>query len=180
VRPNGSLSLVYDHRDPLAALARTIVQEVQVFAPLTDVEKTACADGSPKLFTLSGVHAATRELLLGPARAPDEARTLAVTFVHAHAVALQAIGRVGCALVRARPDDWPRALDGLATMNWLRSNVALWEGRALLAGRVSKSGASAVLTANALKAHLGLALGPEELRLEEAYRRAPVVQPRAA
>lgn len=199
VRPNGSLTLLYDHRDPLAGLARTIAREVPVFARLTDLEKTACADGSPMLFTLSAIHAATRELLGGMMLAPAEARALALafwsgvtgamrdwravtdgqanapelrrTFVHAHAVALQAIGRVGRTLVRARPDDWREGLRALGTVNWLRSNAALWEGRALIGGRMSKSAASVVLSANALKLHLGLELGPEEVRFEEAHQR---------
>jgi DNA sulfur modification protein DndB len=199
VRPNGSLTLLYDHRDDLAGLARTVAREVPVFARLTDLEKTSCAEGSPMLFTLSAIHAATRELLGGTGLPPAEARALALafwsevtgemrdwravadgqakapelrrTFVHAHAVALQAIGRVGRALVRARPDDWRDGLHALSTVNWLRSNAGLWEGRALVGGRMSKSAASVLLTANALKLHLGLDLGPEEVRCEDAHQR---------
>jgi DNA sulfur modification protein DndB len=206
VRPSGSLTLLYDHRDELADVARTVAREVPVFAGLTDLEKTACAEGSPMLFTLGAIHAATRELLGGTTMSPIEARALALafwsevagemrdwravvdgqakapelrrTFVHAHAVALQAIGRVGRALVRERPDTWQEGLHALGTVNWLRSNAGLWEGRALVGGRMSKSAASVVLTANALKLHLGLDLGPEEMRLEEAHTRdrsAPLV-----
>ncbi len=199
VRPNGSLSLLYDHRDPLAGLTRAVVEEVPVLARLTDLEKTSCADGSPRLFTLSAIHAATQEVLGTATRAPADARALAVgfwseavaqmrdwraaaegkaeppalrrTFVHAHVVGVQAIGRAGGALIRERPDAWREALAGLDTLNWLRSNASLWEGRALVGGRMSKSAASVTLTANALKLHLGLELGPEERRLEDAHQR---------
>jgi hypothetical protein len=41
----------------------------------------------------------------------------------------------------------------------------LWEG--LHGSRLTKNAASVVLTANAIKLHLGLELGPEELRLEQ-------------
>jgi len=208
VRPNRSLTLLYDHRDELAGLARTVAEEVPVFARLTDLEKTSCADGSPRLFTLGAIHAATRELLSTAPRAPAEARALALafwsevtgamrdwraaadgqarppelrrTFVHAHAVALQAIGRAGGAVVRARPDAWREVLRGLGTVNWLRSNATLWEGRALVRGRVSKSTASVMLTANALKLHLGLELGPAEQRLEDARARERSPLPRVA
>jgi DNA sulfur modification protein DndB len=208
VRPNGSLTLLYDHRDGLADLARAVAREVPVFARLTDLEKTSCADGSPRLFTLSAIHAATRELLGTTTMAPAEARALALdfwsevtgqmrdwraaadgqakppelrrAFVHAHAVALQAIGRTGGALVRTRPDDWRARLRALDTVDWLRSNAGLWEGRARVGGRMSKSAASVVLTANALKRHLGLELGPEEVRLEEAHKRDRPAPPSVA
>jgi hypothetical protein len=95
------------------------------------------------------------------------AAELRKTFVHAHVVPQVAIGRAGIALVRARPNAWMEALAGLDTLNWLRSSTALSEGRALVGGRVSKTATSVVLTGNALKLHLGLELGPEEVRLEE-------------
>ena len=80
---------------------------------------------------------------------------------------LEALGRVGNALVRERPDDWPGALGRLRWLDWSRANTAVWEGRALYGGRLSRNAASVVLTANAIKLHLGLEFGPEELRLEQ-------------
>jgi DNA sulfur modification protein DndB len=65
VRPNGSLALLYDHRDELANLAKAVVHEVPLFAKLTDGEKTSLAGGAGKLFALNAVHEATRALLRG-------------------------------------------------------------------------------------------------------------------
>ena len=197
VRPNGSLSLLYDHRDELANLVKAVVHEVPLFAKLTDGEKTSIAGGSGKLFALNAVHEATRALLRGSNYNREESKKLAIVFwsetaramrdwqavaegkikaaelrekyVHAHAVALEAIGRVGNALLRERPEGWKKDLAGFATLDWARSNP-LWVGRTLINGRVSKTAASVVLTANVLKKHLGLELGVEDRRVEGVYQ----------
>jgi DNA sulfur modification protein DndB len=44
----------------------------------------------------------------------------------------------------------------------------LWEGDAMIVGRVSKARSCVILTGNAIKTHRGLPLSPEE---EEARRR---------
>jgi DNA sulfur modification protein DndB len=196
VRPNGSLSLLYDHRDELANLARTVVEEVPLFAKLTDREKTSIAGGSSKLFALGAVHGATRALLRESSYNREESKKLAVSFwsetastmrdwqavaegkikaselrekyIHAHAVTLEAIGRVGSSLLRERPENWKKDVARLATLDWSRSNP-VWAGRALVTGRVSKTAMSVVLTANVLKKHLGLELGVEDRRLEGVY-----------
>jgi DNA sulfur modification protein DndB len=198
VRPNGSLALLYDHRDELATLAKAAVQEVPIFAKLTDGEKTSIAGGCDKLFALRAIHEATRALLGGSNYSREEVKKIAVTFwsevaavmpgwqavadgkikaaalrvkgVDAHAVALVAIGRAGRALLQDRPGGWKKDLAGLATVDWSRTNP-VWQGRALINGRVSKTTASVILTANVLKRHFGLELGPEELRLEGLHER---------
>ena len=197
VRPNGSLALLYDHRDELATLAKAVVQEVPLFAKLTDGEKTSIAGGSSKLFALRAVHEATRALLGGSSCSREEAKKIAVAFwsevtavmpgwqavadgkmraaelrekyIHAHAVALEAIGRTGSALLRERPDRWKKDWAVLTSLDWSRTGP-IWAGRALVNGRVSKTATSVMLTANMLKMHLGIELGPEERRLEELWK----------
>jgi DNA sulfur modification protein DndB len=46
----------------------------------------------------------------------------------------------------------------------------LSEGRAIIAGRLSKSNTSVLLTGNVIKRHLRIPLTPEEKRAEEAFR----------
>jgi DNA sulfur modification protein DndB len=193
VRPNGSLALLYDHRGELPVLAKTIVREVPLFARLTDCEKTSITGGSNKLFALRAIHEATRALLGGEDHPGEEAKKIAVAFwseaatvmpgwqavadektraaelrekyIHAHAVALEALGRVGHVLLRERPDIWKKDLGSLATVDWSRTSP-VWSGRALIHGRVSMTAFSVILTANVLKKHLGLELSPEDLRVE--------------
>jgi DNA sulfur modification protein DndB len=92
-------------------------------------------------------------------------------YVHVHGVVLQALGRVGAALLAQYPEDWQERLEALATLDWARANVELWEGRAMVHGRIRRAKTSITLTVNVLKAVLGLPLTPEEKQLEDDYHR---------
>ena len=54
----------------------------------------------------------------------------------------------------------------LQKINWARANSSLWEGRAIIGGRISKARQNVVLTVNVVKDHLELALTPEEQEME--------------
>jgi DNA sulfur modification protein DndB len=90
-------------------------------------------------------------------------------YVDAHGIAVHALGRVGASLCRRYPDRWKQQLTKLDRVDWRRSNSALWEGRALMGGHASKAAMNVVLTANALKAVLGLPLDEAEQRAETAF-----------
>lgn len=94
-------------------------------------------------------------------------------FIHTHGVVLQAIGRAGNSLLkRSRSETgWKKRLKKLSTLDWSRRNADLWEGRALVGGRVSKSGQNVTLTTNVIKQALGLPLTPEEDQLEQSFLR---------
>lgn len=92
-------------------------------------------------------------------------------YVHVHGVVLQALGCVGADLLAQHPEDWQECLKVLATLDWARANVALWEGRAMVHGRISRAKTNIVLTINVLKATLDLPLTPEEKQLEEKLNR---------
>ena len=62
----------------------------------------------------------------------------------------------------ARPD-----LDAVEKLDWARSNAKLWEGRAMIAGRLSKSSSAVALAGNAVKLQLGLKLSHEEQAMEK-------------
>lgn len=92
-------------------------------------------------------------------------------FIHTHGVVLQAVGRAGNALLqRSRSESgWRKRLKKLSQIDWSRGNAALWEGRALVGGRVSKSGQNVTLTTNTIKQSLDLPLSPEEEELEKSF-----------
>lgn len=94
-------------------------------------------------------------------------------FIHTHAVVLQAIGRAGNALLlKSRSDQaWRRQVRKLGALDWSRSNADVWEGRALVGGKVSKSGQNVTLSTNLIKKRFGLGLTPEEDELEQAFLR---------
>jgi len=200
IRPSKSLGVLYDHRDERSEIARLVVMKSPLFRDVVEMEKSALSSGSRKLFTLSAIYTATKVLLQGrddesveqrAGRAaefweevakhfPDwklvrerkiSAGELRRDFIHSHGVVLQAIGRAGHALIAKHPKGWKPKLSKLGELDWARHNGALWEGRALLGGRVSKSGQNVTLTTNVLKKQMGLELTADENRLEGAYHR---------
>ncbi|MCH7989682.1 MAG: DNA sulfur modification protein DndB, partial [Planctomycetes bacterium] len=162
IRPTQSIGILYDHRDHLSQLARTLVEEVSVFRNFTELEKTTISNRSNKLHTLSSIYQATRVLLGKSKRAKvtDKEQRLAIDFwehvgnsivdwqlavqkkvgcaelrrdyVHAHGLALQAIAIVGATLLSGDLRKWKKTITGLRDIDWSRSNTKLWEGRALV------------------------------------------------
>jgi len=200
IRPSRSLSILYDSRDEAAQLTKALVAQSSVFRDVVELEKTSLSARSRRLFTLSALHSATVELLAGHknedsralaelaieswetvAGAFDEGQSVRAgalsagevrtDFIHTHGVVLQAIGRLGNALIHRHPKQWRAKLGRLGKLNWRRDNSVLWEGRALSGGRLSKTGRSVMLTANTLKQHLHLSLSDEEQDLEDAFNR---------
>ncbi|TNC99133.1 MAG: hypothetical protein FD121_371 [Gallionellaceae bacterium] len=197
IRPSNSLGTLYDHRDASSELARYLANSCVAFIGLTEMEKSTISNRSIKLFTLSGIKHANRALLRKSNASvisdqekniarefwdavaehiPDwkraRERTVATAdlrqnFIHAHGVALHALGLVGADLLAEHPKDWKRRLQKLSKIDWSRSNTQLWEGRAMVHGRISKATTNVALTANLIKNYLGVSLKPEEAKLEK-------------
>jgi DNA sulfur modification protein DndB len=199
VRPSKSLGILYDHRDPISRLTWHLVETVPVFKGMTETARSTISNRSRKLFTLSSIYQATRKLLDKRERepvTPEEQELvsefwtevakwipdwmsaverkvnpseLRSDFIHAHGVALQAIATAGHALLATEPKSWRKRLARLKGIDWARSNAKLWEGRALIGGRLSKAEHNVVLTSNVLKRSLGLPLDPGEQKVEQFY-----------
>lgn len=200
VRPSRSLGILYDSRDPLSDLARYLSGNAVIFKGRTEQEKTTISNRSIKLFTLHAIYQATtallgkresdtieeteKELVLRfwdnlvdvipewqmVVKHQVNSSELRQNYIHAHAVTLHAIGIAGGVLLQAHPDDWPERLRKFEQIDWSRSNVQLWEGRAMSGGRMSKARQNLQLTANFLKTTLGLPLTSKEQKLEERFR----------
>ncbi len=199
VRPATSLSLLYDHHDSDALVAKGLLQRVPLFTDLTETQRSTISNRSIKLFTLSGIYHATQTLLVGHDEPFEKRLETAAAFwnevarhvvdwnlarerkvsaaelrrdyIHAHTLALSALARAGHTLLAKHGNDWKQRLAPLKSLDWSRSNSKLWEGRAMSAGRLSKKTVNVVLTGNAIKKHLGLKLSPEEQQLETDYRK---------
>jgi|TARA_Y100000294_G_scaffold51463_1_gene48540 DNA sulfur modification protein DndB len=200
VRPTRSIGILYDHRDPLSALARTLIEKVGVFRNLTEIEKTNISNRSTKLFTLSSIFQGTVSLLRKSQNSKEVSKkdvSLAIGFwenvcsnmkdwqlaaeksvsthelrqdyIHSHALAMHAIGRLGASLLSTANKDYKKELKKLRKIDWARKNKALWEGRAMIAGKISKSHNSVILTTNHLKNTFRLKLTPEEKKVEQEY-----------
>lgn len=200
IRPSKSLGVLYDHRDDVAQLAKLVVFKSPVFRDVVDMERSTLSLKSRKLFTLSAIYTATSALLanLDKGTMKERAELAAAfweevakqfpewqivrerrmpawdvrrDFIHSHGIALQAIGRTGNTLMQNGGSSWRRPLARLKTLDWSRANAKLWEGRAMIGGRVSKAGHNVTLTTNAIKNHLKIELTTDEQRIEEMFLR---------
>ncbi len=195
-----SLSILHDDRDEYARLARQVIRKVEVFGDNVEMVRTTISNRSRKLFTLSAIYQATKTLVVEQTEVAFQEKLRIATsfwsavanqipawqqaiagqvspaelrkqFVHAHGIALAAIGRVGQSLLAVNPKNWQTRLAGLKSLDWSRSNARLWEGRAMIAGRLSKASSCVVLTANAIKQQLGLPLTTDEAELERQFKK---------
>lgn len=166
---------------------------------MTEKEKTTISNRSRKLFTLSSIYQASKQLLrkgkgaevsqeeeqlvidfwtevshcipdwLQCAQRKVSAYELRIEFIHSHGLALQALAIAGASLLSRHPDSWKDKMKILKSIDWARNNSQLWEGRALVGGRLSKAKNHVVLTANILKKQLGLKLNATEQNIEDRY-----------
>ncbi len=200
IRPSRSLGVLYDHRNEKAKLARMVVMKSDTFKDIVDLEKSSLAPRSRKLFTLSAFYNACADLVEGLANGDLEedarlarefwetvarqfpawtqvrdgkivASEIREGFIHSHGIALQAIGKAGNALLLGNPSGWKTRLKALSRIDWSRKNAKVWEGRAMIGGKVSKVTTNVILTTNVIKRHLGIELNPEEQKVEDALNR---------
>ncbi|MGA2705545.1 MAG: DNA sulfur modification protein DndB [Isosphaeraceae bacterium] len=193
-----SQGILCDRRDETARITRELLERVDVFKDMTETVRSTISNRSFKLFTLSGIYHATGILLTGKQEEPYADRlALAVdfwsevsrvipdwqrakareispadlrkTYVHSHAIALASLARAGKSLIKTRTRSWKRRLLPLRTLDWARSNTSLWEGRAMIAGRISKTNVSVVLAGNVIKQKLDLPLDADERSIEETW-----------
>jgi DNA sulfur modification protein DndB len=198
IRPSRSLGLLYDHRNDKARLAKMVIMKSEIFRDLVEMEKSSLAPRSRKLFTLSAFYNACADLVNGLATGDliqdaDIARSfweaaaehfplwgqvregkmpaseLRNGYIHTHGIAMQALGKAGNALLLSYPNDWRKRLKALKKIDWSRNNAKLWEGRAMIGGKVSNTTTNVVLTTNVIKKALSLPLSEEEQRVETAH-----------
>jgi len=197
VRPSQSLGVLYDHRDDDADVSRAVAMNSRAFQGVVEMEKSTLSRRSRKLFTLSAIHGATHALLHDVAIGDQERRTsialgfwdavsrhmpewqlvrdrrlsageVRTEYIHTHGIVLQALGRVGNAM-QIGAADWAKPLAALQSIDWTRANADLWEGRAMIGGRVSKSRRSILLTSAAIKHALHMELTDDEAREEQRF-----------
>lgn len=129
IRPDASLSVLYDHRDEMAALAKMVAFKAEPFQGLVEMEKSNLSKRSRKLFTLSNIHQACKALIKDIEDLTfDEATDLSITYwnevgkqfpqwnqvkegkikasdvrddaIHTYGIILQALGKIGNELLR--------------------------------------------------------------------------------
>ena len=197
VRPSGSLSVLFDHRNPLARLSAHLLSEVEFFQRFTDLERSSIPNRATSLYTLSSLNRANG-LLAGQeadrfgqetaVKVVDywsalyghmkdwqrldagtlKANDLRQNTVHAHGVLLQALGLLGGRLLTECPINWRSKLAKLESIDWSRRNAALWEGRVMNGVRMNGQKRAAQLGANVLCQAVGLELDERGQVAEES------------
>lgn len=184
-----------DDRGEWMSVTQQTIEQVSIFTGRVDMTKTALSNRSRNLFTFSAIHQANQQLLADHKQETVEDRVaIAVQFwnavaanmpdwqaaydekilpgdyrkefVCAHGIALAGLARLGRSLLSDYPRTWPGKLKKLRTLDWRRTNTATWEGRAMIAGRLSKSSTCVVLTGNVLKQTVGVVLSDHERNIE--------------
>lgn len=200
VKPSRSLGLLYDHRNNMAKVAKLVAMKSEAFRDVVEMEKTTLSARSRKLFTLSAIYSASCALLgtenvdsvdqAGDTccrywnavakyvpewqyvrKSKISAGDVRRDFIHSHSIVLQALGAAGRKLLSEHKRGWEAKLAELDRLDWSRNNAELWEGRAMVGGRVQKGSHNVTLTTNLIKKQLGLDLTPEEQRAEDAFQR---------
>jgi DNA sulfur modification protein DndB len=200
IRPSRSLGLLYDHRNDMSKIAKLVSIKANAFKGLVEMERSTLSERSKKLFTLSSIYTGCHALLDGSQVIDLEAAAniciaywdevvkympewelvrksrltsgeIRKDFLHSHGIAIQSLAIAGHQLLNENPKDWKKKLSLIKNIDWSRQNTKVWEGRALIAGKVSKNSTNVSLTTNVIKQKLGLELSPEEKRLEQAYKR---------
>lgn len=199
IRPTKSLTLLYNHRDARTEVTKKIIENIPIFKYFTDFEKTSISNRSLKLFTFSSLHQATMELIgkIGKQKTskkqiekaigfwqeviinmPDwqkvESREVSSAelrqdYIHSHGITLQALGIVGANLLKNYPNDWKILLKKLQDIDWSRSNLPLWDGRALVTGKINKSRNNIILVSNLIFTHMQIPLSAEAQRIEDIH-----------
>lgn len=171
--------IIRDPSDPIAMITRAVIANVEAFTDAIEMVKTTISNRSKNLFTFSALYQANEALLASKSDLPiDDQTNHAVAFwqtiqdampdwtsetprvdlrkqtVHAHGVTLCAIATVGAAVVARYPKSWKQKLGKLRKIDWSRDNTKLWEGKAMLGGRMTKTAASIELTSKLLWSRL--------------------------
>ncbi|MCL5423299.1 MAG: DNA sulfur modification protein DndB [Nitrospirae bacterium] len=187
-----SLNILYDHRDLLGQLVLDAVEKVSVFKNMVDKDRVSLPLRSPKLFTLSAVYDASRELVsvVTPENQDEKAEIiknyweavgvnirqwrqvqrgelkpseLRSEYVHSHAVVLWGIGAMGRTLIQEYPSDWQSKLTRLADIDWRRTNKE-WQGVCMQGTDIVNRRQSRKDTASFLKNKMELLLQPRKER----------------
>lgn len=196
VNVSKSIGILYDSRDPVAMITKSLLDNNDYLKHYTDKENPSLSKFSPKLFTLSSINE-TNKKLLNKLNTKDNKTSAFVNefwdilcenmkewqfvfdkhtnptlfrrdYISSNGVVLEALGIVGNYLYKNSTNDWKQILSNIKNIDWHRTNLDDWEDRVIgPTGRIVKSATYVRLTSNLIKTKLGLSLTKEELKIEK-------------
>lgn len=200
VNVSKSIGILYDSRDPIAMISKSLLEENQYLNQFTDRENPSLSKFSNKLFTLSSIHETNKKLLNKLDTNNQEVVQFVCDFwnslcsnmnewkfvfnremsphafrndyISSNGVVLEALGLVGNYLYKTHRDNWQDILSNIKTINWHRSNLSDWQHRVIgPTGRIVKSANYVKLTNNLIKTKLALPLTKDEIKLENVCKK---------
>lgn len=198
VKTSNSIAELYDFRDPLAVITRSVISKIKFFNTYTDKEKDNLGKYSSNLFTLNTFYVANKKIIGGKSinestesfllrfwqyvakniiqwnelqKKEISKVDLRENYIVTQAIVIQALGRIGNVFLSHPEYDMEKSLRGLKKIDW-RRNAECWQLRAIKAnGRMISGETAVLLTANLIKQELGLSLNADEAEREEKFLR---------
>lgn len=195
VNASKSLNTLYDSKDPLALLTKQLVSEIPFFRKYTDKEKDNLAKYAAKFFTLNVLYDANKRIIKNPISIKADMdflvkfwisvvdnmsdwnemdkgdlskKELRESYISTQGITIHAFGKLGHYLYCHKTLDVEKSLQGLAAIDWTRSNLECWQNRAITsAGRINRNEKGIFLTYIQIKRLLGLKIEKEEATREK-------------
>lgn len=195
VKTSNSISELYDNRDRIAVINRTVIASVNFLNTYTDKERDNLGKFSSNLFTLNTFYLTTKNILK-TSNGDDEfdikflcqfwetiinniepwqdllkheisKKDLRENFIITQGVVVQALGVIGKHFYDQRKTDGLQFdLNGLKTIDWRRT-AREWKDRVVRSdGKILTSKKAIQLTAVQIKKNLKIALSPSESHLD--------------
>lgn len=198
VKTSNSISELYDSRDSLAVSTRMMVSKVPFLDEFVDKERDILGKFSSALFTLNTFYTSNKRILrrnpvddkfqdfitlywnsvsehmipwIELQRKELSKMELREKYIATQAVVIQAFGRVG-AQFYDEPEKMQDKIEKIESINWKRN----WEGWQLRVirnnGRMINNETAIGLTANVIKSVIGLEFSPDEITMEQEFKKS--------
>lgn len=200
VNVSKSIGILYDSRNPIAMITKSLLEENNYLKHYTDKENPSLPKFSPKLFTLSSINETNKKLVsklnISDPKIADFVKDFwnilcanmrewqfvfnkdinphlfRTDYISSNGVVLEALGLVGNYLYINNTSDWKKILSNVKSIDWHRTNLDDWENRVIgPTGRIVKSATYVRLTNNLIKTKFNIPLTKEELKLENSYKK---------
>lgn len=190
VNTSKSLNTLYDSKDPLAVMTKTVVAQIPFFRKYTDKEKDNLAQYAANLFTLSMFYDVNKRIIKTSSNIEKETefllkfwsavvknmrdwndmdkrelskKELREAYISVRGITLHAFGKLGNYLFTHPEYDVSKCLARLAQIDWTRSNLECWENRAVTNnGRINRNEQGIFLTYIQIKRLLNIKIEHDE------------------
>lgn len=196
VKTSNSIAELYDSRDQLAVITRSVIAEIPFLNEYVDKERDNLGKFSSALFTLNTFYTANKKILrrnevndsfadflkiywsavtehMRPWQEMNEKeiskKELREQYIATQAVVIQAFGRVGAYLYDHTEYLVNEVIPHISTINWKRSSED-WKMRVIRSnGRMINNTNAIILAGNVIKKYLNLPLTDDEKHTEDIF-----------